>query len=148
MPGPSDFSTEELQVLKPLFVGSAREHLEAFAGALGDLARDPRNPQKLELLHRSIHSVKGAAFQMGVIHVGALAKAMEEVAKAARLIGCAPGIKEAGLLAESRQKLLVYLVAFERGEEAPEPPAELLERLSEAARATQDLDGRQRATGE
>ncbi len=148
MPGPGDFTAEELQVLRPLFVGSAREHLEAFAGALGDLSRDPGNQEKLELLQRSIHSVKGAALQMGVLHVGALAKSMEEVAKAARQAGRAPAAREAGVLAESRQKLLAYLVAFERGEDAPEPPAELLGRLSEAARATAAPDARRRATGE
>jgi chemotaxis protein histidine kinase CheA len=148
MPGPADFTAEELQVLIPLFVSSAREHLETFAGALGELTRDPKNPEKLELLQRSIHSVKGAAFQMGVIHVGALAKAMEAVAKSARQVGRAPEKQEAGLLAESRQMLLGYLSAFERGEEIPEPPADLLGRLDEAVRAVSEPDARKRATGE
>ena len=135
MPGPEDFTEEELQVLRPLFTSSNRDHLEAFGQALSGLERDPNDPAQLELLHRSIHSVKGAAFQLGIIHIGALARAMEEVAKAARLAARAPAGEESRLLAESRQLLLTYLDAFERREEVPAPPAGLLARLQAAARA-------------
>jgi chemotaxis protein histidine kinase CheA len=148
MPGPGDFTAEELQILRPLFVSSAREHLEAFAGALRDLGGTPHDQEQLELLQRSVHSVKGAAFQLGAVHIGALAKAMEDVAKGARQAGCAPGEAESGLLAEGRQMLLAYLAAFERGEEDPEAPADLLGRLGEAARTAAAPDERERASGE
>ncbi len=147
MPGPEDFTEEELQVLRPLFASASRDHLAAFDQALGRLAADPADPVPLEVLHRSIHSVKGAAFQMGVIPIGALAKAVEEVAKAARQAGRAPTDEASRLLAESRQLLLAYLGAFERGEEIPAPPAGLLARLQAAACAPGDDEERRQAAG-
>jgi len=147
MPGPEDFTEEELQVLRPLFASASRDHLAAFDQALGRLELDPGDPVQLELLHRSIHSVKGASFQMGIVPIGALAKAMEEVAKAARQAARAPADEVSRLLAESRQLLLSYLDAFERGEEVPAPPAGLLARLQAALRAPGEDGERRQAAG-
>lgn len=135
MPGPEDFTPEELQVLRPLFLTSSREHLRDFDRALEILGGDPRDEGALESLHRSIHSVKGAALQLGILSIGSLAKAMEAVAKAVRQAGRALREDAARLLAESRQVLGAGLDAFERGEEVPVPPAGLLARLDSAAAA-------------
>ena len=51
------------------------------------------------------------------------------------------------LPAEGRQTLLGYLSAFERGEDIPEPPADLLGRLDQAVRVVSEPDDRKRASG-
>jgi chemosensory pili system protein ChpA (sensor histidine kinase/response regulator) len=133
MPAQDGFTEEELQVLRPLFVSSGREHIERALRALEALGRDPGDAEQLELLHRSFHSLKGAAMQFGVLHLGVLAQAVEAVARSARGAGCLATPAIADLLAEGGRQLAAYLDAFEQGAGVPAPPAELMSRLQEAA---------------
>ncbi len=148
MPGPNDFTEEEMQVLRPLFISSVRDYLATCKAKLAAIQDGDRGADQVEALHRGLHSIKGAAFQLGVVHVGALAKAMEAVVKQARQMGRAPAPEALAPLTEGLERLEDYIAAFEDGREPVEPPADLTSRLEAAAGASPPHDGTQEAIGD
>jgi len=93
------FSAEEMAMLLPLFTQSSSEYLGQFRAALGKVAAGMDEDPDREVLQRSVHSLKGAALQLGILHVGQLALAVEAVAKALRDAPQALEASETDLLA-------------------------------------------------
>jgi chemotaxis protein histidine kinase CheA len=148
MPDASEFSSDEMRVLRRLFVTSGRDYLIRFRGALESMTREAASDETLELFHRSIHSLKGAALQLGLLHVGTLAKEMEGVAKAVRETQAALPDDGVALLTEGMVRLTDYLIDVEKETETAEPPADLLRRLQLLADSVRVAGTSDRAVGE
>jgi len=122
----NEFSAEELAFLRPIFMTSAREHLASIARISGELKETDAGDPAVEALHRSIHSLKGAALQIGFLQVGQTARMIEQVVLCARALG--PGAP-AGWLALVQRGVPVLtdlLDAIERDEEREQDAGLLL----------------------
>lgn len=120
---------EEIKMLCRLFVSSGRGYLTESLEALDELQTSGASEKMLESLHRSIHSLKGAALQMGITHVGSLALAIEKVVEATRRTGDTLSHEGIDILRDGVERLNKYLDCFEAEEECAEPPADLMNRL-------------------
>lgn len=136
MPELNDFSAEELAILRPLFITSARGYLVSFREQL-QIAEHAEQGHDLEALHRSIHSLKGAALQLGLHSVGNLAKAMEFVVKGFRQREQALPTESYALLTAAAEHLSGLIARVEREEDLTEPPTEMLRQLSALAEAAE-----------
>ena len=147
MPEMSDFSPEELAVLMPLFISSARGYLEFFQDELAAV-RAGRGGHDLEPLHRSIHSLKGAALQLGLHPIGLLAKAMELVVKDARQRERVLPEDSYPLLEAAARHLSDLVGHVEREEDLEEAPANMLADLDALNSVADDDERPARAAGE
>ncbi|MFH1142985.1 MAG: Hpt domain-containing protein [Candidatus Eisenbacteria bacterium] len=73
------FSAEEMAVLRPIFLESAREHLTSMSLITKEMEEGQPDACRLETLHRSVHSLKGAALQLGFETLGRSASRLEQV---------------------------------------------------------------------
>ena len=144
----SEFTDEEMAILRPMFLKSGREYIRDFQAALDEVKTGPLDDATLEAMHRSIHSLKGAAMQLRVIHIGTLAQAMEAVAKTARAAGVAIPPEGVELLKEGIGRLLTYLDSLENDQGQVEPPGALLGRLEGVAESMTRIPPRRKATEE
>lgn len=123
------FGAEEMAMLLSLFAQSSGEYLAQFREALEKVAAGADDESTREILQRSVHSLKGAALQLGIVHIGHLAQAIEGVAKSLR---DAPQRLESGeseLLSLSADRLEAYIADLPEGGDSAEPPADLIHRL-------------------
>ncbi len=128
-----EFSEEEMQVLLPLFLQSGKEYVSKAREIVERLRSGDAGPEDLELLHRTFHSAKGAALQIGFVHIGSLAKAMETVAAAMRSSWSSADEEVLSHLIEGLGVLEAYLQDLEAGRGSGTPPADLLGSLDEDA---------------
>ncbi|MCK4304453.1 MAG: Hpt domain-containing protein [Candidatus Eisenbacteria sp.] len=147
MQDPKGLTPEDMAVLRPLFVSSGREYLATFLDALATVRTAEPTEETLGVLHRSIHSLKGAALQLGVLHIGTLGKAVEAVALAVRRKPGGLPAQGIDLLEEGARQLAEYLTHIENGEETTEPPGELLSQLQGLADVLADDDSQRKAMG-
>ncbi|MCK4414640.1 MAG: Hpt domain-containing protein [Candidatus Eisenbacteria sp.] len=75
----SPFTEQEMAMLRPVFLTSGREHLETMGRLQGELPGLVPDGDALKQFHRAIHSLKGAALQMGFLQIGGLAGLLERV---------------------------------------------------------------------
>ncbi len=127
------FSAEEMAMLLPLFTQSSSEYLGQFRAALRKVAAGMDEDPDREVLQRSVHSLKGAALQLGILHVGQLALAVEAVAKALRDAPQALEASETDLLGLSADRLETYITDLADGAASNEPPVDLILRLEAAS---------------
>lgn len=72
------FTAEEMRVLLPLFLDSGREYVVQLREGLLRLRNLPSDEQTLRVMHRAVHSLKGAALQLGFAEIGHLASCIED----------------------------------------------------------------------
>ena len=75
----SPFTEEEMAMLRPVFIASGREHLVTMAQLQPELTAAVPDGEALKRFHRAIHSLKGAALQMGFLQIGGLARMLERL---------------------------------------------------------------------
>ncbi len=66
------------------FVPEAQEHLEALESYLLKIEKDPQNPELINQLFRSAHTLKGSAFTVGFTPIGDLVHYVEDLMGAVR----------------------------------------------------------------
>jgi chemotaxis protein histidine kinase CheA len=123
------FSPEEMQVLLPLFRTSGDEYIGTMRRVLGTLGQPGERGEALTLFHRAAHSLKGAALQLGFVHIGILAQAMEAVASHARTWEGPLPPECAELFARGADCLEGYLDALEDPDECDRADGDLLHEL-------------------
>ena len=126
------FTAEEMKVLLPLFLDTGRQYVAQLREGLLRLRNLPNHEETLSEMHRAVHSLKGAALQLGYDKVGSLANNLEDAIE---------GIQEAGAITpagvesidEGAQLLTEQLAAVESQTAARAPSADLLARLAKIA---------------
>jgi chemotaxis protein histidine kinase CheA len=130
MTDPNGFSREDLQILLPIFRTSAGEHIATVRRSLQTISRAPEDDAALVELHRAAHSIKGASLQLGFIHMGILAQAMEALAAASRArLGGVP-CECVALYARGADCLERYVKALDHPEECPSADGGLLSQMT------------------
>ncbi len=66
------------------FVPEVQEHLTAFQAALEQIHQEGKNEESLTTLFRSVHTIKGSAYTVGLQQMGDVAKHLEAVSKSLR----------------------------------------------------------------
>jgi two-component system, chemotaxis family, sensor kinase CheA len=125
--------TQDMSRYVGLFVAEAVEHLEALSRDLVSLERE-RAPETVDSLFRHAHSVKGMAASMGLEGIATLAHRVEDLVEALRKDDGTLGRAVVDLMLEATDTMRSQVRAAGAGQPS-EPPAALLERLSEAVRA-------------
>lgn len=125
------FTPEEMAVVRNIFATSSAEYLSAFNESLSSIKALQYDDTVFEPLHRSVHSLKGAAMQLGFLPVGNLALAMETVIKKIRVCDVATvDFGEAIALFEAgERKLQEYVCLIKDDEELEETATELISQL-------------------
>ena len=119
------FTPEEAETVRKIFATSSAEYLSEFKQALTRLKQEEYADTVLEPLHRSIHSLKGAAMQLGFLSVGELALSIERLVKKVREYNPA-SIDYAALLRlleAGEKRLLVLLDQISNNDEVSETSA-------------------------
>jgi len=148
MSAESDFSAEEMQVLRPLFLSSSDGYLKeirrilALAAKRGALAADT-----LQTLHRAIHSLKGSAFQIGLAPIGDVAKVMEQVVLGLQVAGDGDPRVWTAALERGVAQLEANYEALRTEAELPPPDPALLAQLTQLAADLDAQGGGQEAVG-
>ena len=140
----SEFGPEEMAVLRPIFMKSAREHLASITRISGELSETGADDRALETLHRSIHSLKGAALQIGFVHVGQTAKLIEQVVLHARALGANAPAGWLALVKRGAPVLSGLLDAIE-ADASRETDADLLHALEGWLAQIDDTESRRKA---
>ncbi len=127
------FSDGEMKVLMPIFQASGREYLRVMEKTLSELHEFGVDAlpgeESLAGLHRAAHSLKGAALQMGFLHIGGLARAMEQVILAVKECGIPCAASWIDPLTRAARNLDVHLQSVDRGTESPAPDGDLVQEL-------------------
>jgi len=123
------FTPEDMQVLLPLFRTSGDEYIATMRQNLETLGQPKRRGEGLTSFHRAAHSLKGAALQLGFVHIGTLAQAMEVVAGQARTWEGELPPECAELFARGADCLECYLDALEDPGECDRADGDLLHEL-------------------
>lgn len=79
-----DLSKEEMMEVMAVFKGESEEHLATLQEKMKELETSPSSPGALEILHRTSHSMKGAARMMGLTPIEEIGRALEDGFKAAK----------------------------------------------------------------
>ncbi len=129
--GSNGFSAEEMVILRKLFFDSANQYLDTFIEELSKIENGDTSEDVLDTLHRSIHSLKGAAMQLGFLPIGSLSLAMEVLAKKMNEGSWNEGemAKAVILLHEGEQRIRDNLGHVIEEKELSELPADLIRRL-------------------
>lgn len=79
-----ELSKEEMMEVMAVFKGESAEHLATLTTRLTDVEKNPANSAAIEVLHRTSHSMKGAARMMGLTLIESIGKVLEDGFKAAK----------------------------------------------------------------
>jgi len=125
------FTPDQMIALRKLFYESGSGYLDLFLEELDKIESQDRSDAVLETLHRSIHSLKGAALQLDYLPAGNLALAMERMVKQIRDSDCeSSSMSEVvSLLREGEKRIRLYLDNIIKDEEMDESPVDLLRRF-------------------
>ncbi len=80
------------------FIGEARDHLSALEHGLADLGEHPDDPEAVNALFRSAHTIKGSARMLKLSGISETAHCMEDLLGAVRAGHCRPGSADIALL--------------------------------------------------
>ena len=125
------FSEEDMKVLLPLFLASGRSYVSALREGLMLLRKSRLEAETLKSAHRAVHSLKGAALQIGFVHVGTLAASIEDAIEG--FWDDPDDLTPDGLeaLEQGARLMAAYLDDIEGTREVSGPPGDLLGRLAE-----------------
>jgi chemotaxis protein histidine kinase CheA len=120
---------EDYEIILPVFLESGRGYLAGFREGLRRLEDGRADTQCLASMHRAVHSLKGAALQIGFESMSQVARGMEEAIEALRKERPLP---PSGLarLDEGVDFLLRQLTEIESRRQPESSPAELLTALA------------------
>ncbi|MCB0834408.1 MAG: Hpt domain-containing protein [Bacteroidetes bacterium] len=79
-----EFSKEEMLEIMAVFKGESAEHLKTLNDSMVEIQKTPSNPAVIEVLHRTSHSMKGAARMLSLTPIEQIGKALEDGFKAAK----------------------------------------------------------------
>jgi chemotaxis protein histidine kinase CheA len=79
-----EFSKEEMMEIMTVFKAESAENLVIFNDKMKEIEKNPSNPAAIELLHRTSHSIKGAARMLGLTPIENIGRALEDGFKAAK----------------------------------------------------------------
>lgn len=79
-----DLTKEEMMEVMAVFKEESREHLSVFDTRMKDLARNPTDASAIEVLHRTAHSMKGAARILGLEPIEQIGQRLETGFKSAK----------------------------------------------------------------
>jgi chemotaxis protein histidine kinase CheA len=79
-----EFSKEEMMEIMTVFKAESAENLVIFNDKMKEIEKNPSNPSAIELLHRTSHSIKGAARMLGLTPIENIGRALEDGFKAAK----------------------------------------------------------------
>ncbi len=79
-----DLTREEMMEVMAVFKEESREHLSVFETRLKDLNKNPSDPSAIEVLHRTAHSMKGAARILGLEPIEQVSMRLESGFKLAK----------------------------------------------------------------
>ncbi len=79
-----EFSKEEMMEIMAVFKAESAENLVILNDKMKEIEKNPTNPSAIELLHRTSHSIKGAARMLGLTPIENIGRALEDGFKAAK----------------------------------------------------------------
>lgn len=79
-----EFSKEEMMEIMAVFKAESAENLVILNDKMKEIEKNPSNPAAIELLHRTSHSMKGAARMLGLTPIESIGRALEDGFKAAK----------------------------------------------------------------
>lgn len=79
-----DLTKEEMMEVMAVFKEESREHLSVFETRLKDLDKNLSDPSAIEVLHRTAHSMKGAARILGLEPIEQVSMRLESGFKLAK----------------------------------------------------------------
>ncbi|MBX7152183.1 Hpt domain-containing protein [bacterium] len=79
-----ELSKEEMIEVMAVFKGESEEHLKILTEKVAVLESNPKDTGAIELLHRTSHSMKGAARMMGLTPIESIGHALEDGFKAVK----------------------------------------------------------------
>lgn len=79
-----DLSKEEMMEVMAVFKGESEEHLATLTEKMKEIESDPSSAGTIEILHRTSHSMKGAARMMGLTPIEQIGRALEDGFKAVK----------------------------------------------------------------
>ncbi len=79
-----ELSKEEMIEIMAVFKDESAEHLSTLTAKILEIEKNPTNPAAIELLHRTSHSMKGAARMMGLTPIEEIGRALEDRFKAVK----------------------------------------------------------------
>jgi chemotaxis protein histidine kinase CheA len=133
------FGPEEMKLLREIFLTSSGEYLATIGSVLSAWRDGAIDEASLRDSHRAVHSIKGAALQIGYVPIGGLAKAMEAVILAGLRLGAESASEWLPLIERGADALAAQLAAVrEESEIEPTDPG----LMSEFDRVAADLVSR------
>lgn len=122
-------TAEDLELLLPIFVESGRDYLAAFKNGMQLLDTGGADAECLKSMHRAMHSLKGAALQIGFEPIADLSRSLEDVI--AILMRQAPlPPQTSALVVEAVRILYLQIEDVERRRAPQASPPELLASLA------------------
>lgn len=79
-----EFSKEDMMEIMAVFKAESAENLTILTDKMKDIEKNPSNPAAIELLHRTSHSMKGAARMLGLTPIEEIGRLLEDGFKAAK----------------------------------------------------------------
>jgi chemotaxis protein histidine kinase CheA len=139
MPALEGFGPEEMKLLREIFLTSSGECLATVGSVLTAWRDGAIDEASLRDSHRAVHSIKGAALQIGYVPIGNLAKAMEGVILAGLRLGAESASEWLPLIERGVDALAAQLAAVREEREIDSTDPWL---MSEFDRAASDLAAR------
>ncbi|MBD3237528.1 MAG: hypothetical protein GF330_12550 [Candidatus Eisenbacteria bacterium] len=130
------FTAEEMEVLLPIFLDSGREYVVQLREGSLRLRNLQADGDSLGAMHRAVHSLKGAALQIGFDEIGTLASSIEDLIEHLQTLERVPP-ESIDLIDEGAATLTEQLDAVEARTPRALPDG-LLERLQALARQKRD----------
>ena len=126
MPDIEGLRPEDLEIVIPIFISSGRDYVSHFRELLEKAGTNELAADEREAWHRMIHSLKGASLQLGFMHIGDLAKAIEGIVKVVHQQGLVLSPEALGLLARAADQLGAHLDDLEASRSPAQPLEDLL----------------------
>ncbi|MBL7959709.1 Hpt domain-containing protein [bacterium] len=79
-----EFSKEDMMEIMAVFKAESAENLAVLTDKMKEIEKNPTNPAAIELLHRTSHSMKGAARMLGLTPIEEIGRLLEDGFKAAK----------------------------------------------------------------
>lgn len=79
-----EFSKEDMMEIMAVFKAESAENLVILNEKMKEIEKNPSNPVAIELLHRTSHSMKGAARMLGLTPIEEIGRLLEDGFKAAK----------------------------------------------------------------
>jgi len=118
-------STNFDQELITEFIEEAREHLQSFSDGLLQLEEDLQNPDVVNKIFRSIHTIKGCSCTLGFVDIGKLSHIGENILDAIRSNKLTPTPEIMNSLFQACDLLVSLLADIEEGSPQGQREAEI-----------------------